>query len=76
MKTIRIDLGGAWQFSRTDGPQAEQWPPGHSPGCVQTDFAAVGRRPGAHARREYFLVNSITSSAWQKHRPVTVSAQP
>jgi len=46
---------------------------GHVPAPVGADHEVT---LPSHGNREFSLTNRITSSTWQKHSPVTVSAQP
>ena len=76
MRTARIDLGGAWEFSRSDVDGPEQWLPGRVPGTVQGDLMAAGRLEDFAVATNEDKVQWVSAAKWAYRRRFDAPAIP
>jgi beta-mannosidase len=76
MRTARIDLGGAWEFSCSDVDGPEQWLPGRVPGTVQGDLMAAGRLEDFAVATNEDKVQWVSAAKWAYRRRFDAPALP
>ena len=68
MRTLRIDLGGRWEFRRTDSPDTREWRPACVPGCAQADLMAEGSIPDPFVGTNEDKVQWVSGARWEYRR--------
>jgi len=68
----RLNLNGAWQFSRSDD---DEWLPATVPGCVHTDLLAAGKIPDPFFRDNERSLQWIGDANWIYRRTFDVPVE-